>query len=691
MNNSAISHVLSEFQLPLKSPVLIFSLILFIILLAPLILGKIKVPGIIGFIISGIVIGPNGFNVLEKNSAVDLFSTIGLLYIMFIAGLELDLNEFKKKKYKSLAFGFFTFTIPLCLGLPVCYYLLHFSWPTSVLTASMFATHTLVAYPVVTRYGVSKNEAVAITVGGTILTDTAVLIILAVVIGAGEGTLPYHFWLQLLISLILFSLIMFLLVPRVTKWFFTRLESEKTSHFIFVLSVVFFAAFLAQLAGVEPIIGAFVAGLALNRLIPSSSALMNRIEFTGNALFIPFFLISVGMIVDVKVLLEGHEALIVAGALTLVAVLSKLGASLLTGAIFKYSKPQSLLIFGLSSAHAAATLAVILVGYKAGIIDKNILNGTIILILATCIIASFATEAAAKQIVASEENMVPLAADTDEPENVLVAIANFSKLEVMLDLAILLKDKKSPHPIQLLSVVHNNEDAESNLKLARKRLEGLLHYASAVEAGVEVVTTIDYNAASGVIRTSREKGATLIISGWPRKTTFLNKFMGDKTETIIENTDKNLFVCHLDRPVAVHERIMLFCPPMAEYDAGFSVWLSKVSLLAKELSTPVYCHCGLATQTAIVAVLEELQTNADFIFADYRDWEHGNVVKELVRPDDLIFFVAARKGSPSYQKSFDGIQIKLERYFAGLTKILVYPQRSTDGQEMPSAGMIGDL
>ena len=307
------SHLAHEFELPLKNPVLVFSLILFIILLSPILLRKINIPGIIGLIISGVVIGPEGFNILAKNSAIDLFSTIGLLYIMFIAGLELDLNEFKLNRNKSVAFGFFTFIIPLSIGFPVCYYLLGYNFDASFLTASMFATHTLVAYPIVSKFGISKNQAVAITVGGTILTDTAVLIILAVIMGKSQGNLSSEFWIRLSISLSIFSAIMFLLVPRIAKWFFSKLESEKHSHYIFVLSVVFFAAFLAEVAGVEPIIGAFVAGLALNKLIPHSSALMNRIEFLGNSLFIPFFLISVGMLVDVRVLLSGPMALIIAG------------------------------------------------------------------------------------------------------------------------------------------------------------------------------------------------------------------------------------------------------------------------------------------------------------------------------------------------------------------------------------------
>ncbi|MEG0850665.1 MAG: cation:proton antiporter, partial [Flavobacterium sp.] len=418
-------HFLQEFELPLSNPVLIFSLILFIILLSPILLKKINIPGIIGLIISGVIIGPHGLNILAKNSAIDLFSTIGLLYIMFIAGLELDMNEFKANRNKSLLFGFFTFILPLSVGFPVCFYLLKYDFNASFLTASMFATHTLVAYPIVSKLGIAKNQAVAITVGGTILTDTAVLIILAVIMGSAQGSLNQAFWIKLGVSLAIFSAIMFLVIPRIAKWFFKKLESEKHAHYIFVLSVVFFAAFLAEVAGVEPIIGAFVAGLALNPLIPHSSALMNRIEFIGNSLFIPFFLISVGMLVDISVILSGPTALIVAATLSVVAIFGKWIAAFFTQIVFKYTKTERQLIFGLSSAHAAATLAVILVGFKAKILDENILNGTIILILITCIVASFATEKAAKKIAICEEEVSTEDADKDQilDEHILIPLA----------------------------------------------------------------------------------------------------------------------------------------------------------------------------------------------------------------------------------------------------------------------------
>jgi len=671
------TRLLHEFETPLKNPVLIFSLILFIILLSPILLKKLNIPGIIGLIISGVIIGPHGLNILAKNSAVDLFSTIGLLYIMFIAGLELDMNEFKANKNKSLVFGIFTFIFPLSIGFPVCYYFLEYGFNASLLTASMFATHTLVAYPIVSRMGISKNQAVAITVGGTILTDTAVLILLAVIMGNNQGNLNYAFWIRMGISLTIFSLIMFLVIPRIAKWFFRKLESEKHSHYIFVLAVVFFAAFLAHIAGVEPIIGAFVAGLALNKLIPHSSALMNRIEFIGNSLFIPFFLISVGMLVNVSVIFGGYGALIVAATLTIVALAGKWLAAFLTQLVFRFSKPQRQLIFGLSSAHAAATLAVILVGYNAGILDENILNGTIILILVTCIVASFATEKAAKKIVLAMEDDPADIIKTNglNNEHILLPIANIENIEKMLEFSIFIKDKNSANPVSILSVVSNNEEAEINILKAKNKLQEFIQQASASETKVNVITTIDHNSASGISRISREIMANMIILGWPQRVGILDKLIGDKMDSILNNTDKTLFICHLEKPLVLLKRILVAAPPLAEREHGFELWFTKIAKLAQELSIPIVMYCNPLTKKAIEKVIKKVKISATVNTEIFDTWEDFLIISRYIQPNDLVVLVSARKGSSSYMGLFENLPTKLEKHFASNSRLVIYPQQ----------------
>lgn len=673
--NTIFNQLIEEFQLPLQNPVLIFSLILFIILLAPILLQRIRIPGIIGLIVSGIIIGPAGLNILEKSLFVDVFSTIGLLYIMFIAGLELDLNRFKATKYKSLLFGFLTFSIPLGMGFPICHYLLGFDFNASLLTASMFATHTLVTYPIVSKLGVSKNIAVAITVGGTILTDTAVLILLAVILGSHTGGLTQEFWIRIGISITLFSAFMFVVIPRIAKWFFEKLESEKHSHYIFVLSVVFFAAFLAEIAGLESIIGAFVAGLALNKLIPNSSALMNRIEFMGNSLFIPFFLISVGMIVDISVILSGPMALVIAGTLTVVAIFGKWLAAFLTQIFLRYSKNQRNLIFGLSSAHAAATLAVILVGYKAGILDDNILNGTVILILVTCIVASFVTERAAKAIIRSSDEDEDLELDSAiNQEHILIPIANLVNIDKVLDFAVLIKEKKSINPLAILTVVPNTKEAGITIVKAKQGLEKFLKETTASDTQATVMATIDHNAASGISRTAREIVADIILLGWPQKSGFLDKLIGDKMESILQNTDRTLFICDFQIPLVNHKTLFLIVPPNAEFEEGFALWMNKIAKLSIELSIPINLNCTEATHEAMLKFAKTNKVSLSLNYHHFNDWEEFFILSRKITDTDFIILVSARRGYISHFGYLDRLPVKLEKHFSSTSKMVIYPQ-----------------
>lgn len=672
--NGFFENLIHEFELPLANPVLIFALILLIILLSPILFRRLNIPGIIVLILSGVIVGPYGLGILEKNSAVELFSTIGLLYIMFIAGLELDMNEFRLHRNKSLLFGFFTFFFPLAIGYPVCYYLLGYDVNASMLTAIMFSTHTLVAYPIVSKVGVSKNPAVAIVVGGTILADTLALIVLAVILGNSQGNLSIQFWVRLGASLAAFSVVMFLFVPRVAKWFFQKMESEKQAHYIFVLSVVFLAAFLAEVAGVEPIIGAFVAGLALNKIIPPSSALMNRIEFIGNALFIPFFLISVGMLVDVRVIFSGAGALIVAGVLLVVALSGKWLAALFAQWVFHYSISQRQLIFGLSASRAAATLAIVLVGYEANILDESILNGTIILILITCIVASLITERAAKALVmAMEEDTSHLVKVGNE--HILVPFANIGNIEKLIEFSILIKDKNSSHPVSVLSVVSNNREAEINILKARNKLEEFVKQASASETKVNVITTIDYNAASGIVRIAREIMADIIVLGWPQRAGILDKLIGDKVSSILTNTDKTLFICHLAKPLALHKRIWIVAPPLAEHENGFERWLTKISKLSTELSVPMLFYCNYATKVAVQKLMGQLKSTAHIDFHFFEDWEEITSFSGKVKDDDLFILISARKGSASFLPLLESLPALLEQHFSSNSRLAIYPQQ----------------
>lgn len=676
-------HLLDEFRLPLENNIIIFSLLLFIILLSPIILRKIRIPSLIGLILFGVIIGPNGVEVnqvhiisneiIAPSGFIGMFSTFGLLYIMFMAGLELDMQEFKRYKNKSIAFGAFTFFIPLLLGYPVCRYALGLNEIASLLTASMFATHTLVAYPIVSKYGISKIEAVAIAIGGTILTDTAVLIILAVISGSENGQINTNVLIHLAVTLTIFSLIMFWIVPRIARWFFSKLESEKSSHYIFVLSILFFASFLAEAAGTEKIIGAFVAGLVLNPLIPHSSTLMNRIEFIGNSLFIPFFLIAVGMVVDVKALYQNPWAWAIAGILTTFAIFSKFLAALTTQLVYRMTRSERQVIFGLSTAHAAATLAVIRVGFDQKILGIEIVNGTVLLILITSMVASFVTENAGKKLLIEQSKHEPIEGPALRSQHLLVAANELRGNEQLLDFSILITDKKVINPISVVSVLDNDAEAEMRIRRSRKHMDDFIHHYSGGEISVQAMATIDHNFSSAIARVSKEMVADIVLINDNSSLNLLKRLVGDDRDHLLDVCEKTIFFCQFNNPFAIYRNIALVCPPMAEIEIGFNQWLERVFRIAKELNCTMDILSTDDTFEKIEAYRNFRKFGAVLRHTKIDDPEDALRLLDSRTEETLLVSTFARKGSIS---SFLGMELlpqRMERQLDRLDRIFIYP------------------
>lgn len=676
---------------PLQDPVPIFTIVLFIILLAPILLRKLRIPSIVGLILAGMAIGDHGFNLVAKGS-IDLFGKAGLLYIMFLAGLELDMAEFKKNTYKSLVFGFFTFAIPLSLGFVLCYYILQFSLLASLLVSSMFATHTLVAYPLASRMGITKNEAVTVAVGGTIITDTAVLLILAVITASAQGSLNQEFWIRLSLSFLLFAFFILFGYPFIGRWFFKKIKDDQTTHFIFVLALVFLAAFLAQQAGVEGIIGAFLAGLALNQLIPRTSPLMNRIEFAGNAIFIPFFLISVGMIVDLRVLLKGPQALYIAGSLTVMALFTKWAAAYFTQKIFRYTPDQRRLMFGLSASHAAATIAVILIGYNMKIIDENVLNGTIILILVTCMTGSFVTANAGKRIAIHDTNKKPEVINLHE--RILIPVNDIQKTDGLVDLSVMIYDSRERNPIFLLNVVQEEGDVREKVLEGNKNMERIIKHAADTETRVQVLTRVDLNMVNGVARAVKELVISDVVIEWDERSAttdfFFNRLFGTATNNILDSVWETVYVCRLNKPLNTSSKIVLVLTRNAEYEVGFSHWAKKISKLAKQINAKVMVCSAPSTYTSFQKELKANRTYVETAYRPFEEIEDFLVLSREIRNDDLIIVVSARKGTISYHSYMDTIPAKLTRHYENNNFIIVYPEQK-QGEVLESTMKTEDI
>lgn len=669
-----------EITLPLTNPVLKFLVILIIILFVPILLNKLKIPHVLGLIIAGAAIGPNGFNLLLRDSSIILSGTAGLLYIMFLAGLEINLAEFKKNSAKSLLFGLYTFLIPMALGTYTGIYILNFSILTSVLLASMFASHTLIAYPILSKLGVTKNRAVNIAVGGTLITDTLALLVLAVIVSMAHGDVNPAFWTKLSISIIVFGLIVMFLFPIIGRWFFKRYE-DNVSQYIFVLVMVFLGAVLAEAAGIEAIVGAFLSGLALNRLIPSTSSLMNRIEFVGNAVFIPFFLIGLGMLIDYRAFFKDFETLKVAVVMTVIATSAKFIAAWLTQKTLRFSVDERRLIFGLSNAQAAATLAAVLVGYNVIIgenangepirlLNESILNGTIIMILVTCTIATFAAQKGGKNISLQESSTVE-SENVEHTEKILIPLSNPETIDELINLSSIIKSKGNKKGLFALTVINN--DSFESYNQAKKVLDKADFAASANDIQLNKVLRYDINPTNGIIGVIKEQNISDLVLGLHINKGISESFLGKLTEVILMKCNTTTFVYRPIQPISTIKRHVVIVPQNAEKEIGFPFWLLKIWNIAKNTGVKIVFYAHETTLVYIKKIHQKHPIEADFKIFD--DWNDFLIISREIRIDDNILIVLSRINKLSFHENMTKIPTYLNKYFQANSFILVYPMQ----------------
>ena len=670
-----------ETTLPLTNPVFKFLVILVIILFAPILLNKLKIPHILGLIIAGAIVGPNGFNILLRDSGIILSGTAGLLYIMFLAGLDLDISEFKKNSSKSLLFGLYTFLIPMILGILSSIYILNLSILSSVLVASLYASHTLIAYPILSHLGVTKNRAVIITVGGTMITDTLALLVLAVIVGMTKGEVNTAFWTSLSISILIFGLTVLFLFPIIGRWFLKRYE-DKTSQYIFVLTMVFLGAVLAEAAGIEAIIGAFLSGLALNRLIPATSPLMNRIEFVGNAIFIPFFLIGVGMLVDYRAFITDFETIKVALVMTIIATSAKFIAAWLTQKSFKFSSDERRLIFGLSNAQAAATLAAVIVGYNiiigetvAGepirLLSESILNGTVIMILITCTIATLAAQKGGRNISLDESSIIS-SIDNDMVERILIPIGNPDTIEELIQLSTIIKSKDNKGLFALTIINDDTIDENHNIK-ANKILERAVMTASAADIRLNKLLRYDMNIANGITGVIKEQNITDLVLGLHIKKGISDSFLGKLSEGILSKCNTTTFIYKPVQPISTIKRHIIIVPANAEKVIGFPFWLSKIWNISKNTGSKLVFYANEAT----IKLMKKIQSinPIDSDFKRFENWNDLVHISRDIKIDDNLIIVMSRVNKPSYDENMANIPGYLNKYFQSNSFILVYPKQ----------------
>lgn len=668
-----------HFTRPIDNPVLKFLIILAIILFAPLLLDRLRIPHILGLIIAGAIVGPFGFNLILRDDGIILSGTAGLLYLMFLAGLEIDFNELMRNRVRSVVFGLFTFLIPLGLGVLTGLYILDFSLVTSLLLGSMFASHTLVTYPMVAKMGVKRNRAVTVAIGGTVITDTLALLALSAVVGLAKGEVDSAFWIHLLISVVIFSAIVIILFPIIARFFLKRV-SDGLSQFIFVLFMVFLGAVLAELAGLEAIIGAFFAGLSLNRLIPQSSALMNRIDFVGNAIFIPFFLIGVGMLIDFRVFISDWNTIITALVMTTIALLSKYLAAYFAQKSFGFTRNERTLIYGLSSARVAATLAMALVGYNLilgvteegssiRLLSDSVLNGTILMIFITCTVASFSAQRAAHKI--SMSDVISIDDDDEQEHRLLIPVYNEQVTDELISFAHLITSNRENNLVSVAAVIDSEGDQYKQVKRSQKLFERAVQCSAAAERVVDTCLRYDTSYTNGILNLMREYNVSDLLLDIDSKKFIKESLLAKVSHNEINNGDVTTFVYRSCQPIQTIKRQVIVLPPNAELEFGFRSWIVRVWSLLRSTGASALIYANKQTQEVIMGINRAIPVPIET--RDFESYKDLLIVSKDLKADDGLIFVMSKRLNPSYHESMESIPRYINSYFNGTNFVLIYP------------------
>lgn len=682
-----MSHLSAYF--PVTDPTLVFFVVLCIILFAPIIMGKLRIPHIIGMVLAGVLVGQYGFNILVRDDSFELFGKVGMYYIMFLAGLEMDMEGLKKDSSQFLIFGVLTALIPMAITYPVATMCLDYSPAASLLLSCIMASNTLIAYPIAVRYGLQRHRSVALSVGSTMLALFIALMVLAGVTTSFDADSHWWFWPMFLVKVAAFCIGMILIIPRITRKFLRR-YSDAVMQFIFIMAELFLSAALSEAVGLEGIFGAFLAGLILNRYIPRLSSLMNRIEFTGNAIFIPYFLIGVGMLINLRLLFQGGTIVWTAAAMVAVGMIGKALAAYAACIGFKMPLSSGHMMFGLTSAHAAGGIAMVMVGMRLEVspghplVDDDMLNGVIIMILFTCIISTIVTERSARQLVIADKAHDIKQAETDD-EKILLPVKYPDVAKGLVSMAIMMRNAKLNRGLVALNVVYDDKHRSANQKEGRALLDNLVKVASAADVKMQTQVRVAANIANGIKYAFKEFDASEIIMGMHIHKEISPKFWGEFAQSLYNGLNRQIIFVRLKQPLNTLRGIQVAVPSRAEFEPGFYRWVERLGRLAGNLECRMVFHGRDEQMELIKNYLRHKHPN---VRADYQLMMHWNELPRLaatINDDHLFVVVTSRKGGLSYKTALERLPDEIEKHFSGRSLMLIFPDQYGEREAMTFA------
>lgn len=671
---------------PITDPTLIFLVVLLVILAAPIVMGKLRIPHIIGMVLAGVTLGKYGFDILERDKSFEILGKVGLYYIMFLASLEMDMEGLKKNMRRIGIFGFLTFIIPFTMMYLVGISILHYTPATSLLLSCIMASNTLIAYPIVVRYGLQRKPSVTLSVGGSMLSLLLSLVVLAALEAAHNNTASTWFWLLFIAKFILYCAIVIMIIPRLSRWFLRR-YSDAVMQYIFVMSMMFMSAALSEAVGIDGIFGAFLAGLILNRYIPHVSALMNRIEFIGNALFIPYFLIGVGMLINVRLLFDGGYIIWIVLCFVFFGTFGKAVAAYIACIGFRLPLSSGHMTFGLTCAHAAGAIAMVMVGMETEIapgvsmVNDDILNGVVMMILFTCIISTIVTERSAQRIVVRDKDILPDNGGRNDDEKILIPVKYPEYANNLINLAILMRNTRLNRGLVGLNVVYDDQHMRINQEKGQRLLESVTQYAAGSDVRMQTQVRIAANIANGIKHAFKEFRASEIIIGMHTHKEVSPKFWGEFHQSLFNGLSRQIIMARIMQPLNTIRKIQVCVPSRAQFEAGFYRWLERLSRLAENLECRIDFHGRKDTLELISEFAHNRHPN---MRAEYIIMEHWNELPKLARTiaaDHMFVVVTARQGTISYKNAMERLPDELTRYFSGTSMMIVFPDQYGDAMD----------
>lgn len=671
---------------PITDPTLIFFVVMLIILFAPIVMGKLRIPHIIGMVLAGVAVGQYGLNILVRDDSFELFGKVGLYYIMFLASLEMDIEGVRRNKGRFGVFGLLTFAVPSVMTYVACIMVLHYSVLASLLLGCIMASNTLIAYPIVGRYGLQRKPSVTLSVGSSMIALLMALVSLAAIVAAYGGNTGVVFWLWFVGKFVGYCVLMAVLIPRLARWFLRR-YSDAVMQFIFVMSMLFMSAALSEAVGLEGIFGAFVAGLILNRFIPHVSPLMNRIEFIGNALFIPYFLIGVGMLINLRLLFAGGGIVGVVIMIVVFGTVGKAVAAYLAGWLFRLPVSSGNMMFGLTSAHAAGAIAMVMVGMKMEVepgvplVTDDMLNGVVIMILFTCIISTIVTERAAQQITLRDKEMPEDTTANESEEKVLIPMRYPEYAQRLVNLAMMMRSPKNTTQMVGLNVVYDDDDMPRKQEQGQRLLERMTQYAAAADIHMQTQVRVAANIANGIRHAYKEFRATEILIGMHMHPEVSQKFWGEFHQSLFNGLNSQIIMARLTQPLATIRRIQVAVPSRAQFEPGFYRWLERLCRLGCNLE----CHTEFFGREDVLPLIENyvLSRHHDMrvSYTKMAHWAELPSLAASISADNLFVVVTARKGTVSYKNALEFLPDEITRHFSGSNIMIIFPDQHGDAMD----------